>query len=227
MKKVGKYVGIAALIAVIGLVAVGAVAFAQEPDESGETFSFFERFRQNLAGLLGISVEEYDSAVEQAQEQTLDEAVAEGWLTQEQADQMRERMEQAPGMRPWGRMDKGFGRHGRGISLLSVAADELGMSHTDLMAELHDGKTIADVASERGLDPQTIADAYIAQLSEHLSQAVEDERLTQRMADSMLEQAKEQVDEQLNSIWEDCGPGGPHGGRGDDRFRDMPEQNDS
>lgn len=218
MKKLGKFVGIAAAVVVLGLVAVGAVAFAQGPEgESDGSFNYYERFRQTLAGILGISVEEYDSAVEQAQGQVLDEAVTEGWLTQDQADRMRDRMEQAPGMGPWGM--KGGGRHGRGMegwgtNLVSIAAEELGMDQADLVAELQAGRSIADVASEKGVDPQAIADAYLAQLGERLSQAVENGRITQDQADSMLEQAREHVTDQLNGTWEGCGPRGFHGMRG-------------
>jgi hypothetical protein len=47
-------------------------------------------------------------------------------------------------------------------SLVAVAADVLGMEQADLVAELQTGKTIAQVAQEQGVDPQTIVGAFIA-----------------------------------------------------------------
>ncbi len=50
-----------------------------------------------MAGILGISVEKYDAALDQAREQVLDKAVEEGNLTQEQADRIRERADEGLG----------------------------------------------------------------------------------------------------------------------------------
>ncbi len=232
MRKIWKIVGIVALVAVLGVVAVGAVAFAQTAGEGSDgPFNFVERFRQNLAGILGISVEEYDNAVVQARDQTLDQALSEGWLTQDQADRMRERVSQAPGGMPWG-MGRGFGKFGRGmggwgVNLVSVAAEKLGMAEADLLTALRDGKSIADVANEKGVDPQGIADAYLAQLTDNLNQAVQDGQITQKQADYMLEQAQEQVLDQINGTWGDCGPGGFWGGRHGGHFPDFPAGDDS
>jgi len=215
MKKVWKFVGLGGLVVAVVLGSMVAVAFAQGPDgENQGTFNFYERFRQALAGILGISVEQYDNAVAQAQEQVLKDAVAEGWLTQEQADWMRLRMEQMPGPMPW-RMGRGFGRHGmvwgglgRGADLLSIAARQLNMSVYDLGKALQEGKSIADVAREKGVDPQSIVDAYLARVIEQLNQAVEDGQLTQKMADAMLEQARQQATDQINATWSYPCPGG-------------------
>jgi hypothetical protein len=234
MKNVLKVAGIATLVAILGVVAVGAIAYAQDDgDGDGSTwpFNFRERFNQAVADVLGITVEEYDAALETAQERVLDEAVTEGWLTEDQADRMRERVDEGfgPGMRG-GKFGPGRG-HGGFIggpegSLVAVAAEELDMSVQDLMAELQDGKSIADVAGEKDVDPQTIADAYLAQLSDSLNQAVENGRLTQERADWMLEQASEKVMDQLEGTWEDCGPHGFPGGGRPGRMWGVPDETD-
>ena len=82
---------------------------------------------------------------------------------------------------------------------LAVAAEVLGMSEEDLLAELQDGKSIADVAAEQGVDPQTIADAYVAQVAENLAQAVADEKITQEQADDMLSNIEEHAAEMLEN----------------------------
>ena len=68
-------------------------------------------------------------------------------------------------------------------------------------------RRFGDVAREKGVDVQEIADAYIEQLRARLGQAVENGRLTQEQADSMLEKAEERVLEMLNKTWEGRAPG--------------------
>jgi hypothetical protein len=203
MKKLWKVVGIVTLVAILGAVGLSAVAYAQDEDVASP-FDFVGRFKDALAGILGISVDEYDAAVEQAQGQVVDEAVADGWLTEEQAELMAWRMAQAPdsGMRG---MDLGFGRlamehgiGGMGDNLVSVAADQLGLSLTELLTELQAGKSIAEVAEEKGVDTQTIIDAYVAELKADLDEAVADGDMTQTQADYALEQAQVRVVDQLD-----------------------------
>lgn len=218
MRKLWKLVGIAALVALVGGATVGAVALAQD-DGTGEPFDFQTRFREALAGILGISVEEYDSAVEQAQSQVVDEAVAEGWLTEDQAEMMRWRLEQAPaaGMRGF---DKGLkapmggpGMARLGEDLLSVAADQLDMTLTELMDALQGGSTIAGLAEEAGVETQTIVDAYLDGVREDVAEAVSEGNMTQVQADYYLERLETRVTDQLDNTWQDgLRDGGRHGG---------------
>ena len=210
MSRFWKIAGIAASVVILGSLALGAIALAQDPDDGQDwPFNFRERVHQAVADILGVEVEEYDAAIEQAQEQVLGEAVSEGWLTQEQADRMRER--QAEGFGPRG-MDKGFfgprrGFMGRGGDpFLAVAADELGMTASELMDELANGKSIAGIAEEKGVDTQAIVDAHQAKLAETLAQAVENGRITQKQADWMLEQIQQRITDMLEKTWEDFGP---------------------
>jgi polyhydroxyalkanoate synthesis regulator phasin len=229
MKHIWKLAGIAALVVVLGVTAVGAVAYAQEQGE-GFPFDFHERFRQAIAEILNITPEEYDAAVEQAHEQVADQAVTEGWLTEEQAERMQERKAEGFGRRGMG---KGFaappmGPRGQGRdSLISVAAEALGLSVEDLVAELRDGKSIADLASAKGVNVQDIADAHLEQVKENLDQAVADGKLTQERAEWMLEQAGEQVLDQLNNTWEGRFPGRFPGGGRPGPMRGFPGQDDA
>jgi polyhydroxyalkanoate synthesis regulator phasin len=223
MKKVVRIVGIVTLVAIVAALAVGAVAYAQDEDGTNFPFDFGQKFKEALADILGISVDEYDAAVEKAQDQVVDEAVTEGWLTDDQAELFRWRMDQMPeghfgfGMRG---MPKSFGFHGRGMfglgdSLMSIAADKLDMSLTDLLTAMQDGKSIADLAGEKGVDTQVIVDAYVAELKQDLDQAVADGDMTQKQADYALEQATQRVTDQLEATWEDHAPFGmPHGRSG-------------
>jgi hypothetical protein len=215
MKRIWKIVGIATLFAILGVAAVGAVAYAQD-DGEGVPFDFAGKFKEALVDILGVTVEEYDNAVDQARGQVVDEAKSEGWLTDDQAEMLQWRWEQAPdmGMRGMGRgFDKcGPAMLGRGDNLASLAADALDLSLTDLLTELQDGKSIADVAGEKGVDTQVIIDAYTAQLKEKLDGSVTEGRITQKQADYQLEQATERVTQQIENTWTDGFRGGRHGG---------------
>jgi hypothetical protein len=229
MRRFWKIAGIAALVAIVGVAAVGAVAFAQ--DDDGSPFDFGQRFREAISGILGVTVEEYDAAVEQAQEQVVDEARSEGWLTEDQAEMLKWRMDQAPrfGMPGMGKDFGGFDRGmlGRGSNLLSIAADKLDMSLTDLLTELQDGKTIAEVAQDKGVTTQDIVDAYVSELRADLDEAVADGHMTQKQADYALEQTKERVTDQLDNTWEGRFPGGFPGGGRPGRRGGFPGQSDA
>lgn len=252
MKRILSLVGIAALVAVVGLAAVSAVAFAQAGDDgTAWPLNLRQRVHETAAELLGIPVDEYDTAIEQAHEQVLEEAVEEGWLTQEQAERMQERMADGYGPNMIGPGAMGSNRGGMGgprggkfntmpgrgsmmngsqISPFDVAAEVLGMPVNDLLTELQGGKTLADVAAEKGVDPQTIADAFLSQHSDWLAEAVADGRLTQAQADDMQERAKSMIDTMLNQAMPFGGRGGARGGfgfDGDCPIIDSGNQNDA
>jgi hypothetical protein len=65
--------------------------------------------------------------------------------------------------RPW--------RHERG-ERLSVAAEALGISADELRAALEDGKTIAQVAEEQGVDIDTVIDALVTEVTENVRERI-------------------------------------------------------
>ncbi len=218
MRKLVKLAGIATLVVVLAAGAVGVVALAQEGSTTSSGWSLRDKMHEAIASILGVSVDKYEAAITEAKDTVLAQAVTDGWLTQEQADKLAERMDQIPpedGMGlPFHGMRGGWDM--RGSSLFSVAAEKLGLTVQELMTELQSGKSIADVAAEKGVDTQTIADAYIAQVKEQLDTAVADGRITQKQADLQLENITAQVTTQLEAACGGCVPGGfmGRGGRG-------------
>jgi hypothetical protein len=170
-----------------------------------------------------------DAYLEQLQAD-LDAQVADGSLTQEEADaRLGQKTEALPDRLTGTWSDAGRGRggtvpdgfdHGRSeikSLLMTVAAEKLGMTESELMTELQSGKSIADVAKEKGVDTQAISDAYLEQLKADLDAQVADGSLTQEQADARLEQKTEALPDRLTGTWNDLGrPGhGGHGGRPD------------
>ena len=66
---------------------------------------------------------------------------------------------------------RGRGGYGRG---LDAAAEVLGMEPEDLIAELRGGKTLAEIAEERGVDPLALEDVMMQQRQQMLQRAEED-----------------------------------------------------
>lgn len=136
--------------------------------------------------------------------------VADGSITQEQADEVATTLSEA-GM-------GGRGGHHRGGPGLEAAADALGMTEDELRAALDvDGTTLADVAEEQGVSVETLVDALVATAQERIATAVEEGRLTQEEADERLADLEERITERVNSeAPADRGPGaGGHHARGD------------
>ena len=63
-------------------------------------------------------------------------------------------------------------RGGRFGAKLTSAATALGMSEADLRAALRAGKTIAEVAEERGVEVDTVIDALVAEATAKLRERI-------------------------------------------------------
>lgn len=212
MSRIVKIAGIAALVVVVALATVAAVSAQSAtptPQTGNKITDLWERMHQAIAKALGITVEQYDSAVSTAQSDVLKQAVEEGLLTQEQADQMAERWADGKGPMDWGMPGRrGHGGRGSpgwemgmrgGVSIVSVAAEKLGMTVDELVKAMGTDKSIADVAKEKGVDVAVIVDAVVAERAAQLKTLVADGRITQERADTMLASLREQVQKQLES----------------------------
>lgn len=95
-------------------------------------------------------------------------------------------------------------------SLISIAAEKLGMTTTELVTELQSGKTIAAIAQEKNVTLDTIVEAMVAARTERLTEMVTNGQLTQAQADAMLAMMKANITTKLSEAWS---PRGPMGGR--------------
>jgi hypothetical protein len=102
-----------------------------------------------------------------------------------------------PGGRPglhggFGWMGPGFGLMGGGDwSTFDAAAQALGLTPEQLFSELHSGKTLSDLAAEKGVDLQAVQDAMAAARKDAMQQAIEqavtDGKISREQADWMLQ----------------------------------------
>ena len=108
-------------------------------------------------------------------------------------------------------------------SPIAVAATALDMSEADLVAELKAGKSIADVASAKGVALDTVVDALYADLKTHVDAHVAEGKITQTQADARLAGARTRITAMVNMAGplRDKGRGGDGdrmGHRGGPRF---------
>ena len=199
--------GALALVAVFGALTYKNVAAQEEtptpaapfqdPPGRGMRGGPMGQTNEDLADALGITVEELQAAQKTAAAEALKQAVADGLLTQEQADQMAER-----GLGGWPM--KGLGRPGESsIDMQALLADALGISAEDLQAAQEKAFAAALArAVDEGTLTQEQADLIQARRALYgsesfqasmksafenaVAQAVKDGLITQAQADQIL-----------------------------------------
>jgi ribosomal protein S20 len=125
-----------------------------------------------LAAALKVSVGELQAAREEANQAAIAQAVEEGIITQEQADEMLAR--------------KNLQSYLERDALLAKALD---MSVEELKAAYAGGETLSMLMSERGLDAATVRERLQTAYDQALEQAVSDGVITQEQADEMQSRA--------------------------------------
>lgn len=92
-------------------------------------------------------------------------------------------------------------------SLVAVAAEQLGLTRSELISELQSGQTIAAVAAGKNVALETIVEAFIAPRAEQLAALVDNGQLIQEQADTMLTTMRANVTTRLSEDWPPRGPG--------------------
>lgn len=221
-------IGLAATAAV-AVLAVGAIAAGAQSQE-GDGTSFLDR----VAAKLGIDTPKLEQAIKDTRTEDIDQAVTDGKLTQEQADDLKQRLDEMPLDGPFGGPRLGHGRGGFGMKFeggpghfkfgifgpgLDMAeaqeklAGFLGISTDELKTELQaDGATLTTVAEAHGKTADDLNGFVRGEAQTQLAQAVTDGKLTQSQADDMLSMLDEHIDMLVDHE--------PFGGPGFRHFRD-------
>ncbi len=106
-----------------------------------------------------------------------------------------------------------IGRSSSGGGVLQNVAKILNLDQNELLDERQDGKSFADIAKEKGQDPEKLAEGVMEARKAGVQEMVEDGTITQEQADSCLERMEDRVRTRLES--DTCGPNGKgQGGRG-------------
>ena len=199
----------------LGLLAGGAAGFALgTPGSSSAAQSTEATTTVATSGSTTSGTTATDRGADHAArlQEVLGSLVTDGTLTQAQLDAVIAELETAG---PMG--GPGGGRHGGGVRIgLDAAATALGITADELRTELEAGKTIAEVATTKGVDIQTVIDAVVADIKTHLDEEVAEGDLTQAEADTRLADATTRVTDMVDNVRPAGGPGmgGHRGGMG-------------
>jgi polyhydroxyalkanoate synthesis regulator phasin len=170
-----------------------------------------EAYLNALAGRLGLTVDQLKEAQKQARIDLVNKAVADGKLTQEQANRMIQAIQNGqgpgqPGMgqrgqRPGqGQQSPGQGQRGPGMAGPGQAiADLLGMTPQDLRTALQGGKSLAQVAEAKGVSRDTLKAKILETQKARLDAAVAAGRMTAEQAQQAATRMSANIDRMLDA----------------------------
>ena len=185
---------IAALVVVVGAgAAVGATGALSPKEESDAVLD-------DAAEQLGVEPGELSTALKTALKNRVDEAVADGRLTEAQGQAMKERID--AGDVPLLGLGPGLHFHHGPPGVFGgpdATADYLGMTQAQLREALEDGKSLAEVAKSKGKSVDGLVSALVADAKERLDNAVEDGRLTEAQSNEMLADLEKHITAMVNS----------------------------
>ena len=200
-----------ATIALSGALLAGGTGAAIAAVTKDEGTKAEQEVLDSAAKKLNVTPEKLRDALAAAQDEQLDEAVKAGKLTQKQADEIkaaRKASGHVLGGGPLGKLhmrggprlemhgSKGPGRPGFGIraDLFDGVAKALGITEDKLHEQLRDGKSIADIAKAEGKSLADVKASIKSTVKAKLDKAVENEDLTRKQADAMLDRFDEHFD---------------------------------
>lgn len=212
-------------IAVAGLIG-GTVAMATDNGSTGSravglSHANVDQANEYVAALaknLGVSEQTLRDALKTTNLEFLDKAVADGKLTQEQANTIRAKIESGEGPM-FGFGARGFGHGGKGGGMAPFVkggdglAEFLGIDSATLRTEMQGGKTLAQVAEAHGKSRDDLKAFLTKQNEDRLAEAVSGGKLTQARADEMKAKFAEKIDAMIDGTMPFGGHGG-HGGHG-------------
>jgi polyhydroxyalkanoate synthesis regulator phasin len=187
----------------------GGIALAQTPTppnppsgQSAASPSPGDVFWSALAAKLGTNIDNLKAAFRDAAKAVVAQRVKDGKLTQAQADQLNQRIDKLPlksmplpilprrqGMTPQQKIAAAAAK-----LMLDAAANTLGMSSRDLLGELRDGLTLAEIAQQKGIDPNKLKTAMLAAVNARIDEAVKNGRLTQDKTNELKAKLAEKLD---------------------------------
>jgi predicted DNA-binding protein (UPF0251 family) len=190
-------------------IAGGGAALAAEKLSSSDNEG--QAMIDDAAQRLNVTPSALSDALKKALEDRVDAAVAAGRITKAEGDELKQRIESSEF--PLFLGHPGFGHHlFRG---LDAAASYLGTTEDALRTELESGKTLAEVAQEKGKSVDGLVQALYDDAKQHLDAAVSAGKLTRSDENAILSDLKQHITNFVNGVRPPFGRFGngfrPHG----------------
>ncbi len=172
--------------------ALGGQTTATAGSTPAATNPYCQQYLQDLANRLGVSVSTLQKDKLAAAEDVLATLVKDGKLTQNQANQIKQRLESHQSC-----TGKGRGLWGRGVILQSLkqylpgvvsqVASGLKMNATQLMSQLQSGKSLSNIATAQGVSSSQLQTIVTNAIQSAVNKAVIDGNLTQQQATNIIQ----------------------------------------
>jgi hypothetical protein len=190
-------------IGATGLLVLGGAGAAYGVTQGGKDER--EAFLNDAAKRLNVTPDKLKSALQGAFEDRLDAAVKAGRLSQDEADAIKKKVEQAgaagipgPG---FGFGERHFFHAGPGGPIkagLDAAAKYLGLTDKELVSKLESGKSLADVAGDQNKSVDGLKSAIKDSVKAQLDDAVKNKGLTQDQENRILDGLDKRLDDAVN-----------------------------
>lgn len=186
--------GAAAALAVGGAGAgVAATKMTQSPSAESKAVI------NDAAKTLGIAPSKLSAALKKAFEDRIDAAVAAGRLTEQQGDELKQRIESGdfplfgpPAFGP------GFGAPHPFFHGLDAAATYLGLTEAQLESRINNGKTLAQIAKAEGKSVDGLKAAMLKDARAKLDEAVKAGRLSKAEEQQVLKDLGQRIEDLVN-----------------------------
>jgi len=190
-----------------GALAAGRPAPAKAEAKTQVKVRIKDGFVSDVARHLGVPERKLKAAITQARLDHVQELLGSGRITKEQAAEMRQRIQSGAPM-------LGVHHHlGPASSMLQDAATYLGIAPQDLLAQLAQGKTAADVATAQGKTPQALEQALRDASHQRIAALVQQGHLTPSRAARVQAHLQERIHAFVTRSWAASTPWGPMRGR--------------
>ena len=202
-------ISLGALVLVLASLYFVGTALADTPTPTAngtiQKTSYRQVFVEKLAAALGVDVTTLQARVKDAEKATVDQAVANGDLAQNKADQIKTEIDSSQsGILPGLGMLNGKGKaKGRGLGVVQQArglignvadkaiADKLGLSQGQLKQQLRSGKSLEDLARAKGLAVQDLYNAAADAVQARLDVMVKNGKLAQARENEIVQAVRE------------------------------------
>lgn len=183
-----------AVVVVLLIVAVAGVAFAGSNQRAGkpDRANLQQDFMAKFAANLGVDQAKVTEALEATKKQLLDEAVAKGDLTREQADKMAAQKSGPFGFGGVHANKQHSDKRGGKFNLMGKDMGKiLGITPEQFKEELKSGKNWQQIVTDHGLTVEQFHQKMLENKKEALSKAVADGKLTQDQYDKMIKRMEQ------------------------------------
>lgn len=182
------------VVSLLLIVALAGVAFAGSKSQSGkpDKAALHQDFIAKFAGNLGVDQAKVTEALEVTKKQMLDESVAKGYLTREQADKMAAQKDVMFGFGGFHGKKHDFKDGGRKFHSMGNDIEKiLGITPEQFKEELKSGKSLQQIVADSGLTMEQFNQKMLESKKEALAQAVADGKMTQEEYDNKIKKMEQ------------------------------------